>query len=151
MESVSLYGGSFFLTLTLSSHCSNDFGIRCIIAPSFADIFRNNLMQNGMLPVVLSEADCKILANDAEAGLELEVDLEKEEVRRSNGKAAIPFTTDRFRRQCLLNGIDDIALTLQKKEMIEAFEQRRTETWPWLDGFGYRGRIQVTAAKKVDW
>ncbi|KAA1466281.1 aconitase [Dentipellis sp. KUC8613] len=132
----------------------NDFGIRCIIAPSFADIFRNNTMQNGMLPVALSEEDCRTLAADAEEGLELEVDLEKQEVRRSNGEA-ISFTTDPFRRHCLLNGLDDIALTLQKDKAIETFEERRSELWPWLDGFGYAGRkIPVSArrqAKKMEW
>ncbi|KAG5636504.1 hypothetical protein H0H81_007763 [Sphagnurus paluster] len=133
----------------------NDFGIRCIIAPSFADIFRNNSMQNGMLPVVLSEEECRALAEDAEAGLELEVDLEKEEVRRANGKAPIPFVTDVFRRHCLLNGLDDIALTMQKGAAIEEFEQRRSQQWPWLDGFGYQGsKIPVAArktSKKMDW
>jgi 3-isopropylmalate dehydratase len=130
---------------------SNDFGIRCVIAPSFADIFRNNLMQNGMLPVVLSQEICKTLAEDAEAGLELEVDLEKQEVRRSNG-SAISFTADPFRRDCLLNGLDDIALTLKKEESIEGFEQRRSMIWPWLDGLGYQGgKIQITPTKKMDW
>ncbi|KAJ7774342.1 aconitase [Mycena maculata] len=133
----------------------DNFGIRCVIAPSFADIFKNNAMQNGMLPVALPEADCRALAEDAEAGLELEVDLEKQEVRRPNGKAAIPFTVDPFRRHCLLNGLDDIALTMQRSESIASFEQRRSETWPWLDGFGYKGaRIPVPAvrnAKKLDW
>jgi len=132
----------------------NDFGIRCVIAPSFAEIFKNNSMQNGMLPVVLPEAECKILAEDAEAGLELEVDLEKEEIRRSNGTAPIKFSTDPFRRHCLLNGLDDIALTLQKASAIETFEERRSTVWPWLDGFGYQGaKIPVAAkkAKKTDW
>ncbi|KAG6855042.1 hypothetical protein C0991_005971 [Blastosporella zonata] len=132
----------------------NDFGIRCIIAPSFADIFRNNSMQNGMLPVVLPQEDCRALAEDAEAGLDLEVDLEKQEVRRPNGKAPIPFVTDTFRRHCLLNGLDDIALTMQKGEAIEEFEQRRSQQWPWLDGFGYSGaKIPVSAkrSKKMDW
>lgn len=112
-------------------------------------------MQNGMLPVALSEEDCHALAEDAEAGLELEVDLEKEEVRRPNGKAPIPFVTDVFRRHCLLNGLDDIALTMQKGSSIEVFEQRRSQMWPWLDGFGYQGsKIPVAAtkkAKKMDW
>ncbi|KAH9940565.1 aconitase family-domain-containing protein [Amylocystis lapponica] len=131
-----------------------DFGIMCIIAPSFGDIFRNNTMQNGMLPVILPEADCRALAEDAEAGLQLEVDLEKQEVRRTNGKPAIPFTVDPFRRHCLLNGLDDIALTLQKVSAIEEFEQRRSQMWPWLDGFGYKGtKIPVATAKtkKMDW
>ncbi|KAI0068895.1 aconitase [Artomyces pyxidatus] len=133
----------------------NDFGIRCIIAPSFAEIFRSNTMQNGMLPIALSEDECKALAEDAAAGLELEVDLEKQEVRRPNGKAPIPFVTDPFRRHCLLNGLDDIALTLQKGDAIEKFEERRSETWPWLDGFGYKGRKipvpAVRSGKKMDW
>jgi len=132
----------------------NDFGIRCIIAPSFADIFRNNTMQNGMLPVALPKEVCKELTEDAEAGLELEVDLEKQEVRRTNGKPPVPFTVDPFRRHCLLNGLDDIALTLQKASAIESFEKRRSETWPWLDGFGYKGKIPVSSSKatnKMDW
>ncbi|KAH9173414.1 aconitase [Lactarius sanguifluus] len=130
----------------------NDFGIRCVIAPSFADIFRNNTMQNGMLPVALSAEECRELAADAEAGLELEVDLEKQEVRRQNGKPAIPFTTDPFRRHCLLNGLDDIALTLQKVGAVEKFELRRSELWPWLDGFGYKGKkIPLRGTGKMDW
>ncbi|KAF8911837.1 aconitase family-domain-containing protein [Mucidula mucida] len=134
----------------------NDFGIRCVIAPSFADIFRNNSMQNGMLPVAIPQEDCRALAEDAEAGLDLEVDLEKEEIRRPNGKAPIPFKTDPFRRHCLLNGLDDIALTLQRGTAIDEFEQRRSATWPWLDGFGYAkgGKIPVSTvrtSKKMDW
>lgn len=113
-------------------------------------------MQNGMLPVVLSEDECVALAEDAAAGLELEVDLEKEEVRRSNGKAPIKFTTDPFRRHCLLNGLDDIALTLQKAASIETFEERRSAVWPWLDGFGYKGAkipagVTAKKTKKTDW
>lgn len=136
----------------------NDFGIRCIIAPSFADIFRNNTMQNGMLPVALPKEICKELTEDAEAGLELEVDLDKQEVRRANGKPPIPFTVDPFRRHCLLNGLDDIALTLQKVGAIEEFEARRSQFWPWLDGFGYKGKIPLNTKeqtkekmKKMDW
>jgi 3-isopropylmalate dehydratase len=108
-----------------------------------------------MLPVALPEEDCRALAEDAEAGLELEVDLEKQEVRRSNGKASIAFETDAFRRHCLLNGLDDIALTLHKASAIEVFEERRSANWPWLDGFGYKAR-KIPAApaksnKKMDW
>ncbi|KAI9574951.1 aconitase family-domain-containing protein [Boletus coccyginus] len=135
--------------------CLNDFGIRCIIAPSFGEIFRNNVMQNGMLPLPLSQAECKDLAVDAEAGVELEVDLEKQEVRRGNGKPAIRFTVDPFRRHCLLNGLDDIALTLQKQDAIATFEQRRSTVWPWLDGFGYKGKkipvFPVKTDKKTEW
>jgi len=115
----------------------NDFGIRCVIAPSFAEIFKTNAMQNGMLPVVLPQEDCKVLAADGEEGLELEVDLERLEVRRPNGRGAIKFDVDPFKRNCLLNGLDDIGLTLQKREKVEEFEKSRTEQWPWLDGFGY--------------
>ena len=111
-------------------------------------------MQNGMLPVTLSEEESKTLAEDAEMGFELEVDLEKQEIRRPNGKVAIGFTTDPFRRHCLLNGLDDIALTLQKEASIKTFEQKRTEKWSWLDGFGYQGaKIPVATKKrtKMDW
>lgn len=135
--------------------CRNDFGIRCVIAPSFGDIFRNNAMQNGMLPLPLSQAECKDLAMDAEAGVVLEVDLEKQEVRRENGKPVIRFTVDPFRRHCLLNGLDDIALTLQKEDVIAAFEQRRSAVWPWLDGFGYRGKkiqvVPVNTNERTEW
>jgi len=133
----------------------NDFGIRCVIAPSFADIFRNNSMQNGMLPVAIPQEQCVQLAKDAEAGLDLEVDLEKEEIRRPNGQAPIPFKTDPFRRHCLLNGLDDIALTMQKGDLISQFEERRTQVWPWLNGFGYAGKkipvAPVRTSKKNEW
>jgi 3-isopropylmalate dehydratase len=106
-------------------------------------------MQNGMLPLQVQKSDCQALADDAEAGLELEVDLEKQEVRRMNGQRPIAFTIDPFRRHCLLNGLDDIALTLQKAPSIEFFEERRTQLWPWLDGFGYKGgRVPVAPVKK---
>ena len=131
-----------------------DFGILSVIAPSFGDIFRNNCMQNGMLPVILPQEQCAVLAKDAEEQKEIEVDLEKQEVRRSNGEA-FKFEIDPFRRHCLLNGLDDIALTLQRSAQIETFEGRRSETWPWLDGFGYKGqKIPLSAPKagnKMDW
>ena len=131
-----------------------DFGIYCIIAPSFAEIFRNNSLQNGMLPVALSQEQCHDLAKDAEAGLELEVDLEKQEIRRMNGQPPIQFAVDPFRKHCLLNGLDDIALTMQRSQSIEAFESKRSELWPWLDGLGYQGKIAVAPVKKprkTDW
>lgn len=113
-------------------------------------------MQNGMLPIALSKEECHELAKDAEAGLELEIDLEKEEIRRVNGKPPVTFLTDVFRRHCLLNGLDDIALTLQKSSSIEQFEQQRSEFWPWLDGFGYETRkiavgVKEGAKKSMDW
>jgi 3-isopropylmalate dehydratase len=136
--------------------CRNDFGIRCVIAPSFAEIFRSNAMQNGMLPVAIPQEQCCELAKDAELGLELEVDLEKQEIRRMDGKQPISFVIDPFRRHCLLNGLDDIALTMQRGAAIQEFEQRRTEMWPWLNGFGYQGnKVPVapikTTATKTDW
>ncbi|KAG8825321.1 3-isopropylmalate dehydratase [Serendipita sp. 401] len=135
----------------------NDFGIRCVIAPSFAEIFKTNSMQNGMLPVVLPKEQCEELARDGEEGLELEVDLEKLEVRRPNGRGTFTFEVEPFKRHCLLNGLDDIGLTLQKVDKIDTFETRRSEVWPWLDGFGYvkgGGKIDskpIRQKKAMDW
>jgi len=136
----------------------NDFGIRAVIAPSFAEIFTNNTFQNGMLPVTLSAEQCKELADDARAKKHLEVDLERCEIRRVDGKPAIPFQVDSFRRHCLLNGLDGISLTMQKEESIKRFEEKRSEVWPWLDGFGYvkgGGRVPEAPSsktgKKFDW
>jgi 3-isopropylmalate dehydratase len=135
----------------------NDFGIRCVIAPSFAEIFKTNAMQNGMLPVVLPKKQCEELARDGEEGLELEVDLKKQEVRRPNGRGSFTFKVEPFKRHCLLNGLDDIGLTLQKADKITTFEARRSNSWPWLDGFGYvksGGKINTKPIKKkkvMDW
>lgn len=111
-------------------------------------------MQNGMLPIALSQEECAELGKDAEAGLELEVDLEKEEIRRPNGQPPISFSTDAFRRHCLLNGLDDIALTMQRSHSIDLFERKRSELWPWLDGLGYEGKIPIVPVrqgKKTEW
>ncbi len=114
-------------------------------------------MQNGLLPVVLPQSDCQVLYEDAIAGLELEVDLEELEVRRFNDQPPIKFEVEPFRRLRLLQGLDDIGMTLQKEEAIDEFETRRSEMWPWLDGFGYvkgGGRIDAKEVKKkgrVDW
>lgn len=131
-----------------------DFGIRCVIAPSFADIFKNNSLQNGLLPVVLPVSQCEELAKDAAEGLELEVDLEKQEIRREKGRPAVPFEVEAFRRHCLLNGLDDIGLTLQHDKDIAQFERRRTAEWPWLDGLGYAGSVAPSVkagSKGMDW
>lgn len=148
----------FLLAFGMVAHPAyrKDFGIRAMIAPSFGEIFKANSMQNGMLPIVLPQEECEKLAEDAKAGLELEVDLEKEEVRRFNGQPPIKFTTEPFRRHCLLNGLDDISLTLLRETDIEAFEARRSETWPWLDGLGYAsgGKLEAKAVKerkRMDW
>lgn len=110
-----------------------DFGIRCIVAPSFADIFFNNCFKNGILPVVLPQSQVDILMADARnaATATLTVDLEAQTIARSNGEA-IAFEVDAFRKHCLLDGLDDISLTLQKEERIAAFEARQQETLPWL-------------------
>ncbi len=110
-----------------------DYGFRVIIAPSFADIFFNNCFKNGILPIVLDAAlvDALFREVEAEPGYELEVDLEAKVVRKPDGKQ-IPFEVDAFRRHCLLNGLDDIGLTLQYVDEIRAYEERRRGEAPWL-------------------
>lgn len=110
-----------------------DFGIRCVIATSFADIFYNNCFKNGILPLVLPQAEVDKLMADAEAGLEITVDLEKQEVRRRN-LDPIPFGIDAFRKKCLVEGLDDIGLTLQHKGDIDTYESRLKAQQPWLIG-----------------
>jgi 3-isopropylmalate/(R)-2-methylmalate dehydratase small subunit len=110
-----------------------DFGIRCVIAPSFADIFYNNCFKNGILPIALPQSDVDKLMDDAERGANavIGVDLEKQEIRGPDG-GCIKFEIDPFRKQCLLNGWDDIGLTLQHEKDISAFEARRKLTEPWV-------------------
>jgi 3-isopropylmalate/(R)-2-methylmalate dehydratase small subunit len=110
-----------------------DFGIRCVISTSFADIFYNNCFKNGILPVTVSKEDLEALMADASdrENPELAIDLEKQEITRPNGPK-IKFKIDEFRRECLLNGLDDIGLTLQKADKIDAFEARQREQQPWL-------------------
>lgn len=109
-----------------------DFGIKCVIAPSFADIFFNNCFKNGILPIVLPQAACDALMADAEAGANARiiVDLEAESVSRPDGET-FGFEIDGFRKRCLLEGLDDIGLTLEKAWSIDAYEAR-TEGEPWL-------------------
>ncbi|MDX2307021.1 MAG: 3-isopropylmalate dehydratase small subunit [Hyphomicrobium sp.] len=110
-----------------------DFGIRCVIAPDFADIFYNNCFQNGILPIKLSQADVDKLLDDASRGANatLTVDLEAQEIRGPDG-GVIKFDIDAFRKHCLLNGLDAIGLTLQKDTAISSFEERATVARPWL-------------------
>ena len=110
-----------------------DFGIRAVIAPSYADIFFNNSFKNGLLPLVLSETEVDELfkAVEAKEGYELTVDLEKEQVISPNGKA-YAFDVDEFRKYCLLNGLDDIGLTLKHADDIKAYEVKRKVEAPWL-------------------
>ena len=112
----------------------NDLGIRCIISTSFADIFYNNCFNNGMLPLTLPREQVEtLLADAAEPGTEITVDLERQVVVRPNGDE-YSFDVDAFRKTCLLNGLDKIGLTLEKVDEISAFEKKRSELYPWLDG-----------------
>jgi 3-isopropylmalate/(R)-2-methylmalate dehydratase small subunit len=110
-----------------------DFGIRCVIAPDFADIFFNNCFKNGILPIKLPQEVCDTLAADAALGANarLTVDLERQVVVRPNGEE-IPFEVDPFRKHCLLNGLDDIGQTMAHAPAIDAFEARRRAAQPWL-------------------
>jgi len=110
-----------------------DFGFQVIIAPSYADIFFNNSFKNGLLPIVLDEATVDGLFKEVEAneGYELTVDLENQKIVKQNGDE-IPFEVDSFRKHCLLNGLDDIGLTLQDADDIKSYEVKRRESSPWL-------------------
>ena len=110
-----------------------DFGIRCIIAPSFADIFHNNCFKNGMLPVCLPHEVCETLMQDAQLGsnAQLTVDLKRQVVVRPNGQE-IHFEIDPFRRHMLLEGLDDINLTLQHTASIDAYEALQRKELPWM-------------------
>jgi 3-isopropylmalate/(R)-2-methylmalate dehydratase small subunit len=110
-----------------------DFGIRCVISTSFADIFYNNCFKNGMLPITVSAEQLDKLMDDAERGANatLTIDLKRQEIRGPDG-GVIRFEIDGFRKHCLLNGLDDIALTLEKKREIEVFETRQASERPWL-------------------
>lgn len=110
-----------------------DFGFQVIIAPSYADIFFNNSFKNGLLPIVLDEATVDGLFKEVEAneGYELTVDLENQKIVKQNGDE-IPFEVDSFRKHCLLNGLDDIGLTLQDADDIKSYEASRRASSPWL-------------------
>ena len=110
------------------------YGFRAVIAPSYADIIFNNCFKNGLLPIVLSEAQVDGLFNEVKAfpGFRLVIDLEKQLISTSNGSSTYPFDVDQFRKYCLLNGLDDIGLTLRQSDKIRAFEERHLATQPWL-------------------
>ncbi|MBP7670512.1 3-isopropylmalate dehydratase small subunit [Ferrovibrio sp. MS7] len=109
-----------------------DQGIRCVISTSFADIFHNNCFQNGILPIKLPQADVDKLMDDAKRGqnARFTVDLEKQEITRPDGDV-IKFEIDAFKKHCLLNGLDNIGLTLEKKANIDDFETRQRASQPW--------------------
>lgn len=111
----------------------SEYGFRTVIAPSFADIFYNNCFKNGMLPIVLPEEQVDELfeACFANEGYELTADLERQVVVTPEGKE-LPFEVDEFRKHCLLNGLDDIGLTLQQEDAIKAYEQKMQKKTPWI-------------------
>jgi 3-isopropylmalate/(R)-2-methylmalate dehydratase small subunit len=110
----------------------HDYGIRCVISTSFADIFYNNCFKNGMLPIQVSEDDLEKLMDDAERGANatLTVDLENQVIKGPDG-GTISFDIDPFRKHCLLNGLDDIGLTMEKATMIDTFEGQMADSRPW--------------------
>ena len=110
-----------------------DFGIRCVISTSFADIFYNNCFKNGILPIVVSPEDLRKLLDDAERGANatLTIDLPSQTIRGPDG-GMIEFDIDPYRKHCLLNGLDDIGLTMEKVSAISAFEKKQAEARPWL-------------------
>ena len=110
-----------------------DYGFRCVIAPSFADIFFNNCFKNGFLPVVLSEQEVDRLFYDCAAfpAFQLVVNLEKQTVSTVDGGVTMHFEVDGFRKYCLVNGLDEIGLTLRHADKIRAFEARRKAQFPW--------------------
>jgi len=110
-----------------------DFGIKCIISTSFADIFFNNCFKNGILPIVVSKEELDQLMSDAENGSNsiLDVDLESQQIGRPNGEK-ITFEVDEFRKHCLLNGLDEIGLTMEKQSKIDTFEKQHQYNQPWI-------------------
>jgi 3-isopropylmalate/(R)-2-methylmalate dehydratase small subunit len=111
-----------------------DYGFRALIAPSYADIFFNNCYKNGLLPIVLSEAEVDRLFHDAAVfpGFRLTVDLERQTVATVDGAAVFAFEVEPFRKHCLLNGLDEIGLTLQHADEIRTFEAKHLAEQPWL-------------------
>ena len=110
----------------------SDFGIKCVVSTSFADIFYNNCFKNGILPVVLPQDQVDILMKDAEKGANsiIEVDLENQTIASSDGEV-FSFEVDPFKKHCLLNGLDDIGLTMEKEDQITAYESKAAQMFPW--------------------
>lgn len=107
-----------------------DFGIRCIIAPSYSDIFFNNCFKNGILPIALPQPQVDALMKDAEAGKEITINLDEQKI--VSGNSVYNFDIDPFRKHCLMNGLDDIGLTLEKEQFITTYETDRAKDRPWL-------------------
>lgn len=128
-----------------------DFGITCIIAPSFADIFFNNTFKNGMLPIAIPNSQTlRKIADEAKAGREIEVDLINQRVNDANGTLLAEFEVEEFRKRCLVNGLDDIGLTMEMEDKIREFEIKRTANTPWLDGSGYLRRGSRGSSRRIE-
>ena len=110
-----------------------DYGIKCVISTSFADIFYNNCFKNGILPIVVNKRQLSQLMEDADKGANsvLDIDLESQEITRPDGEK-VYFEIDEFRKHCLVNGLDDIGLTMEKEKNIDNFEKRRAAEQPWV-------------------
>ncbi|KNF03098.1 3-isopropylmalate dehydratase [Puccinia striiformis f. sp. tritici PST-78] len=137
-----------------------DYGFRCVIATSFADIFYNNMFKNGMLPLILPQKEVDELARLANEGNEVSIDLVNQQVnvtsQKTGEKISIEFTIDPFRKKCLVEGLDDIRLTELLDDKIKSYETVRSQKWPWLDGIGFAGKVPIpieglAAAKNLDW
>ena len=131
-----LVGGDNFGCGSSRAHAPwaiKDFGIKCVIATSFADIFFNNCFKNGILPIVLPQEQVDILMKDAEKGANarIEIDLEAQTVTSSDGEV-FTFNVDPFKKHCLLNGLDDIGLTMEKAASIKSFEGKLASERPWV-------------------
>jgi 3-isopropylmalate/(R)-2-methylmalate dehydratase small subunit len=108
-----------------------DFGIQCVISPSFADIFYNNCFKNGMLPIILNEKEIEELTNYSKRKENIEVNLENQEI--IFGNKSIKFAIDQFKKKCLLEGLDDIALSLEKSQKISSYEDNIKKNKPWIN------------------
>ena len=128
-----------------------DFGIKCIIAPSYADIFFNNTFKNGMLPLVIGDQKAlKAIAEEAEAGRELEIELPSQQIKDALGNVLASFEVEEFRKHCLVNGLDDIGLTMQMEDKIRKYEQRMAKDTPWIGDSGYLKRGSRNGPVKVE-
>ena len=128
-----------------------DFGITCIIAPSYADIFFNNTFKNGMLPLAIPDPKTLLrVIEESKAGREIEVDLPNQRVNDASGNKLADFDVESFRKHCLIKGLDDIGLTMQMEGRIRTFEDRRSIDTPWLDGSGYLRRDNRSGPVRVE-
>lgn len=128
-----------------------DFGITCIIAPSYADIFFNNTFKNGMLPIAIPDPQTlRKIADEAKAGRQIEVDLINQQINDADGTLLADFEVEEFRKRCLVNGLDDIGLTMELEGKIQEFEIKRTASTPWLDGGGYLRRGNRSGSVRIE-